>query len=58
MPLYAAYGSNMDPAQIRPTELWLAVILRMVDPRTGQVSEWGFSGKANSGQGWGTWPYY
>jgi hypothetical protein len=47
---------NVDPAQIRPTELWLAVIFRSVDPQTGKVREWGFSGKAENGRGSGTWP--
>jgi hypothetical protein len=37
---------TVDPAQISPTELWLAVIFRRVDPQTGKLMEWGQSGTA------------
>lgn len=39
-----------DPAQIRPTELWLAVSYRRVDAKTGQLSEWGFAGTDRGGR--------
>jgi hypothetical protein len=41
---------NVDPAQIRPTEQWLAVMYRRVDPQTGDLMEWGFAGTARGGR--------
>jgi hypothetical protein len=41
---------NVDPAQIRPTELWLAVMYRRVDPQAGNRMEWGYGGTARGGR--------
>jgi hypothetical protein len=42
---------NADPAQIRPTELWLAVMFRQADPQTGKLKmEWGMAGTHAGGR--------
>jgi hypothetical protein len=41
---------NADPSQIRPTELWMAVMYRRANPPTGELMEWGLAGTERGGR--------